>query len=60
MATLDTDGQTLTVETSLDQLQILFDDFPGGYKQALLLALTRYRLEQNVPIDLLTSKVRVI
>jgi len=48
------------VETSLDQLQILFDDFPGGYKQALLLALTRYRLEQNVPIDLLTSKVRVI
>ena len=59
-AILVADGQTLTAETSLNQLQVLFDDFPGGYKQALVMALIRYRLEQGVPIELLTSRVRIV
>ena len=54
------DGQIETREVSLSQLRELFNDFPGGYKQVLLLALIRYRLEQDVPIESLTKKVRII
>jgi len=59
LAVMNLDGQASSAEMSLPQLRSLFDDFPGGYKQALLLALIRYRLEQDVPVELLNKKVRI-
>lgn len=53
------DGQIETAEVSLSEIGKLFDDFPGGYKHALLLSLIRYRLEQGLSTDDLIGKVRI-
>lgn len=48
-----------TMEISLNDLEGLFEDFPGGYKRALLLALMQYRIEKGVPVSRLHRKVRI-
>jgi hypothetical protein len=41
------DGQTVTKQVHEDEIMSMLDDFPGGYRGALMLAWARYQLENG-------------
>lgn len=53
------DGQIETREVSVSEISKLFENFPGGYRHALILGLIQYRLDQGVAINNLVGKVRI-